>query len=265
MKMKWRPFEHPDFSPTVIRRRITDEFIMLLALTMENMTNFRLSPIFTSSQSYYSALYRLNKSGLIVRRGESGRTPQLILTEKGQATLPDYWHPESFWKKKWKEHWYVLSYDVPEKERVYRDTLRKYLKRMRMGKLQKSLYITPHDIRPSFDDLTKGASVRDFAVLLQARSVLGHGDEFLVCQAWPIDRIRELQRHYCKVYTHNIERVLTRSYTPEDILQLAREEIVAFNAVMIDDPLLPRALYPEPYFGDRVVQLHRTLGQAISN
>ena len=262
--MKWLSFEHPDISLTVIKNRAVNELVMLLELTLDAFWGSHLQTVFDSDPAYYSAIYRLRKRGLVVSTRCDGKTPQLFLTEKGRENLPAYWYPEHFWDRKWKGNWYLFSYDVPETERAYRNTLREYLKRMRLGKIQKSLWITPNDIRASFDDLNQGASVRDFAVLLQAQTVLGHGDEYLVNKAWPIDRIRKLQKHYCHVYAKNIERVLTQSHQPEFLLQLGREELVAFEAVMTEDPLLPKTLYPEPYYGEQVVNLHRTLGKAIA-
>ena len=51
---------------------------------------------------------------------------------------------------------------------IYRNVLRQFLKAQRMGCFQKSVWITPTDIRPQYADLKEAAAVEVFACLFEA-------------------------------------------------------------------------------------------------
>ena len=66
--------------------------------------------------------------------------------------MPEELRPEKFWNRKWDGIWYVLAYDVPEPQRSYRESLRRFLQRLRMGGLQGSGWVSPRGsdaVRPS--------------------------------------------------------------------------------------------------------------------
>ena len=187
-----------------------------------------------------------------------------MLSPKAKAALPAYHHPERHWKKKWSGVWYLLAYDVPEADRRYRHVLRTFLKKMRMGCLQKSTWVSARDIRPEFADLMEAASVGSFAHLFEARSVLGRDTRDIVTNAWDFDRIGKLQSRYCKVYEKNLQALQSQAPDAEHLLNLARQEMQAYRWSMERDPLLPASLWPEYYKGPRVWELHKALTREIA-
>lgn len=174
--MQWESFHHPDWSLPVVRRRAAEEWLDLLSDVGELLATGGRSLIWKSSYpnrtAYNNAMYRLRGAGLAVNAQSAGKLPVLKLTEEGRKCLPLYYRPESQWNSKWNGIWYMLVFDVPEKERRYRDSLRRFLKRLRMGCLQKSVWITPRDIRPEYNDLEKVANVYSVSYLLESRTVL---------------------------------------------------------------------------------------------
>lgn len=265
--MTFRKFHNPNISLPVIRRRVANEILELFFIYMQMMaTRFRSmtwNTSFPNRSAYHAAIYRLRRSGLIAYQRSGENETVLMLTPKGEAQMPEVYKPETFWKRKWNGIWYVLVYDVPEKNRKYRNILRGFLSRMRMGCLQRSVWITPRDIRPEYHDLAQAASIQEYAFLFEAQTVLGQNSQELVEAAWNFDRLEEIQLWYCKVYKDNLKRLLSGNVTREELQNLAREEMSAYLSAMKEDPLLPRELLPAGYHGVAVYDLHKSLGQEI--
>ncbi len=265
-RMKWEKFYHPDLSLPVVRRRVGDELLDLffglgeLALTRGWSA---ISPDERERATYYSAVYRLKKKGLVVSKGDHFRRPVFALTETGEAYSSIIRRPEKAWNRKWGGRWYVLLYDVPETKRAYRNTLRVFLKRMRMGCLQKSVWVTPSDIRPEYSDLVEGAQVDKYAHLLEARTVLGQSSLEVVRMAWDFEALGLSQSRYCEVFRKNLFHLKKGDVEPSELMRLAREEGEAYYAVMEQDPLLPRTLWLSGYLGEKVYRIHRQMLQAI--
>ena len=185
--MKWEGFYHPDLSLPVVRRRVGDELLDLIFGLGELALTRGWSAISVDEReraTYHSAVYRLKKRGLIVSKGDDLRRPVFALSESGQVYSSMIRRPEKAWNTKWGGRWYILLYDVPESSRSYRDTLRAFLKRLRMGCLQKSVWVTPFDIRPEYSDLVEAARIDAYAHLLEARTVLGQSSAEIVGMAW---------------------------------------------------------------------------------
>lgn len=262
-RMQWKAFHHPDISLPVVRRKACDELITLLAGTAELFLSRGASALYghcyPNSRAYNAAVTRLQKRGLVSARKTDGSLPSLKLTQEGETGLPAYYHPHTHWNKSWNKWWYVLMFDVPERERPYRDTLRRFLKKMRFGCLQKSVWVTPVDIRPEYADLDLAAAVDSVAFLFEARTVLGHGNQSVVQEAWNFDRINRVHELYIHFANENL--TLLDSETPSDssVMQLLRMNNLAYAQAMSIDPLLPKELLPKDYEGMRVAELNSEL------
>jgi DNA-binding transcriptional regulator PaaX len=259
--MEFRKFHNPDICYPIIRRRVAEEILNLLEGVGEMMLTRGRSVMGNSClpdrRAYYQAAARLRKAGLIAYRQDGGRHPVLILTPEGKNKTPDVLRPDKRWKQKWAGFWYMLVYDVPEKHRAFRDHLRRFLCQMRMGCLQRSVWVSPWDVRPEFDDLVKAGGIDEHAYLFQAVTVLGRGSEEIVRAAWDFERLEEIHAWFCQVCSQNMERMTTESCSRALILTLAREETSAYLGAMSEDPLLPAELYPPGYRGRDAYRLHR--------
>jgi len=256
----WKPFHHPDISLPVVRRRIGLELLEMLDLfgdiSVHGAWAFLHNRTCPDRQAYNQAIYRLSKQGLIVK--EQGLdTPQLKISQEGEGLLEAYLRPDKWWSRKWNGIWYLLLYDVPEVDRSYRNVLRQFLKTQRMGCFQKSVWITPHDIRPQYADLDEGAALGTFACLLEARTVLGMPSETVVLESWDMEGLYAIQQRFCDVYSENLE-ILHGLGTPDvDVLmRLVAEEVDAFRSAFVLDPLLPSSLLPQDYAGRKAYELH---------
>jgi len=219
---------------------------------------------YPSQTAYNMAMSRMRKAGLIVRSNTAGKLPCLRLTTEAQNRLPAYHRPEELWNSKWNGIWYMLIFDVPEKERHYRDTLRGFLKRLRMGCLQKSVWITPRDIRPEYDSLEQAANVHAVSYLLESRTVLHQDTAEIVDESWNFDWLNELQERYISVFKKNLKQLKNGNNTAEYVMDLLYAEAEAYIQCMRRDPLLPNELLPQAYQGKDVFYLHRKIRKSIA-
>ncbi len=267
--MQWKPFHHPDISMPVIRRRACDELVTLLAGAAEIVLSRGLSTLYKSCypnrRAFDASVTRLEKAGLIARSKSDGTLPEIALTDTARKALPAYLYPQKQWNKRWNKWWYILMFDVPESQRAYRDTLRGFLKKRRFGCLQKSVWVTPRDVRADYDDLNRAACVDSVAFLFESRTVLGFGDQSVVQEAWDFKTINLLQEQYLLFADENLNRLKQVTVTENGISQLIRMDNLAYAQAMSGDPLLPKELHPSDYIGMRAAEAHHALlSQAIN-
>jgi DNA-binding transcriptional regulator PaaX len=261
--MEWTHLHHPDISLPVIRRRVGEEIIHLLAGTTELLLSRGLSTLYRgcypNTHAYHAAISRLKKRGLVATGSKEGKMPEIRLTPEARKCLPCYLTPENFWNRKWNKWWYVLMFDVPETNRPYRDTLRSFLKARRLGCLQKSVWVTPEDIRSDYDDLNRAAAVDTVAFLFEARTVLGFGAQSVVQAAWDFNQITSRQNQYICTANENMDRLKSIHVSEESILQLLRIDHMSYSQAMKEDPLLPESLLPPDYAGVKAKEAHDKL------
>lgn len=256
-------FHHPDFSLPVVRRRVTEQLVDFLACGTEAVLSRGRSLVLANERTWTpserNALYRLRRDGLIIFRHPADGVPGLRMTAQGERRLGIIHRPERRWRHRWKGLWYVVSYDIPERHRNYRKQLRTFLRRLRLGYLHDSVWITPFDIRPEFDDLLRGANVGAFAHLFEARTVLGLPAAALVREAWDFDVLVRRQGWYLKRGEAMLDRLSKGALPQAERFAAAREETEVYRAIMSFDPLLPEPLWPADYRGPAVVARHREL------
>lgn len=258
--MKTRFKHKAGISPSILRRQICAELVDLLGIAVEGVLTrgkaWTWNRSFPRMTAYRQALYRLRRDGLIAQRDMRAGSPTMELTATGRQHISSEIMPELFWNKRWDGRWYVLMYDVPEREKRYRDALNRFLKRMRMGCLQKSVFVSVRDIRPLFYDLDIAAAVAEYANLFEARTVHGQSDAAVVARAWDFEGLLKIQANYIEACQARLSRPSSASslLTLPDIL---RAELAEYRAAMQGDPLLPKPLWPSDYLGPQVAAVFR--------
>ncbi|MDF7808570.1 PaaX family transcriptional regulator C-terminal domain-containing protein, partial [Pontiellaceae bacterium B12219] len=265
--MNWKAFHHPDIALPVVRRKAGEELLTLLKGIGSMVLSAGASEIYghcyPNRRAFKASVKRLQKNGLLVEPHTDGSMPTLQLSERGAAHLPAYYNPTRYWSKPWNKWWYILMFDVPEKDRAYRDTLRNFLKTQRFGCLQRSVWVTPRDVRPEYDDLDRAAGIDSVAFLFEAKTVLGYGNHSVISEAWNFDRINQIQQLYLDVAEENLSLFQQYGAPDSEVAQLLRMENLAYTQAMMLDPLLPKELHPDQYAGPRVFEIRQKLFSAI--
>jgi len=104
-------------------------------------------------RSAYHTLRRMQKQRLIEIKQEKGNKIILSITEKGKKKLLEYNIDDMKIKRpeKWDKKWRIVSFDIPEKRKRARETLREKLKDFDFYPLQKSLFVYPFPCKDEID------------------------------------------------------------------------------------------------------------------
>ena len=263
---EFKYFSPQNVNLTVLQRRAADMFTDALTFYGEVL----LSPgyknlcaeIFPSRTAYRSAVYRLRKAGIITYKRGRNKIPVLHIDSKNQFSqgIRD---PRKFWNKKWRGVWYVLVYDFPEDLKLFRKQFRKFLSLLRAGRLQRSVWVVPRDIRPEYDDIQKALDLDYMSYLFASRTPFGYTPDEIVRVAWDFEALRWQQTWFIETCWGLIERLKTKSFSREALNTLAHEAVTSYVTVMEKDPLLPKKLWPFGYQGLEVYRIHMQLAQLI--
>ena len=255
-------FHNPDVCFEVIGRRAAENFLdMMLWYGEVMMTNGRSltwNSCFASDMAYRSAVCRLRKSGVIAGHPDVGRGRILNVYDGRLEQSERFNKPDRFWKRRWSGRWNVLVYDIPEKEAVIRNGLRRFMRNLHMGCLQRSVWVSPWDMRPDYDDLVQTIQIQFESYLFEAETVLGRSQRDIVLNAWNFDKLGMTQSWYLKICRHNLAILAKRKLNRLDYENLAREEMSAYHVALVEDPLLPNELLPSGYLGKKVFAMHKT-------
>jgi len=69
--------------------------------------------------------------------------------------------------KKWDKKWHLVIFDVPEKNKIARDALRRKIKEIGLVEIQKSTFIHPYPCKSEIDKIIKFFEVKKFVLQLE--------------------------------------------------------------------------------------------------
>lgn len=206
-----------------------------VSLSYKNLYGF--VPKAYKRENLYSVANALKKSGDIV----SSKPGSFHLTKEGTEQLFNASPPLRYLHKPWDGKWRVVGFDIEEKNRMFRDALRRFLIRFGFGMLQKSLYVSP---LPFEEDVEKFLSshrqiLPNVYIFVSERFFLEDREGF-------IDRIFSIQT-INNSYTSILKRVKdgVKEQEKDEILRECLE-------ISKKDPLLPKELLPKSFARESV-------------
>lgn len=101
-------------------------------------------------RSFRRSFKNLSREKLVEEKISSDGSFSLVLTSEGKrrAKLLELFGRLDGFKRpnRWDKKWRIVLFDIPEKDRVFRDILREHLKNLDFYKLQQSVFISPWPI-----------------------------------------------------------------------------------------------------------------------
>lgn len=163
--------------------------------------------------------------------GKNG--PCLRITGNGRLRLNRDFPLFKFQDRKWDGYWTLVSYDIPEKEKVKRNYLREKLRTIGFGKWQRSVYISPHDFGQDIREWIASKDLSQWVNVSQSNN-LAEDEKKL---AWEVFDLETLSGRY---------NFLLDSFRKIDLTGLSRrgEAIDHFFEILMEDPFLPEDLLP---------------------
>ncbi len=200
-------------------------------------------------------LERLQRRGWIERRGR-GKSAKFTITAAGchQVRVSD---PAKAWNKPWDGKWRVFNYDLPETQRNDRILLWRSLHAHKLGLLQRSLWIWPHEVETTLRTIVKTEGIPECFCGFRSDRLFLCSDAEVVDTAWDWDEIHHQHQIYLK-RTATDRNGLNKTHTLPALARLAKAERAAYADAFSTDPLLPRPLWRKPYTGPAVEQAHQT-------
>jgi len=141
-----------------------------------------------NQQNFNRSIRHLSKDKLIEEIILPDGSFKLVLTENGkkQARILSFMGSSiSFQKpKNWDGKWRIVLFDIPEKDRNFRDILREHLRALQFFKLQHSVFVSPYPFEKPILELISLYSAEAFV---------------RVVTAIKIDNEAKIKRHFFKL------------------------------------------------------------------
>ena len=126
-------------------------------------------------RSFNYSVRQLSREKLIEEERTSDGSFRLVLTEKGKeealklsllGSVINFKKP-----KKWDKRWRVVIFDIPERDRLFRDVLRKHLFALEFYKLQQSVFVSPYPFEKPILELVGLYSAERYVRVITAVSM----------------------------------------------------------------------------------------------
>ncbi|HDL64470.1 MAG TPA: CRISPR-associated endonuclease Cas2, partial [Proteobacteria bacterium] len=151
----------------------------LLILLEEGLLNI-LNPscnIFRTGEpctprAIYKAVSRLEQNGLL-RKFNKEKRVHLRLTEKGRKVIHEHQASDRKLLPAWDHKWRIIIFDIPEEKKQLRTMLRRFLISIGFGKVQRSVWISPHKLHKTVQRYAYKMKLSDYIYLITADSFRG--------------------------------------------------------------------------------------------
>ena len=123
-------------------------------------------------RNFNRSIHKLSSEKLIEERKLPDGSFKLVLTKSGKAVAKQLSILGSSIKfkkpKHWDGKWRIVLFDIPEKDRVFRDILREHLRALQFFKLQHSVFVSPYPFEESILELVALYSAENYVRVITA-------------------------------------------------------------------------------------------------
>ena len=118
------------------------------------------------------SINNLYESNLVGQKDNKDGTVTLILSKKGHKIALAYNLEEmTILKTKWDKKWRVVMFDIPEKLKKVRESLRHHLKRLGFLELQRSAFIIPFECKSEIEYVVEFYNIKKFVRFLEVHAI----------------------------------------------------------------------------------------------
>lgn len=229
--------------------------------------------------NFYQLISRSLRAELIEKIEKNGEI-YLRITTAGKKTIQRDFPMLQLQNRKWDGKWRIVTFDVEEINKKARNRLRKKLKELGFGMLQKSVFISPHDLLKDFSEFAESSGIKNYLYLLETYDLtVGDKCEF-ANKVWKLDELNEKYQNIIerinKIKNSYMIRIDDRlrksdSQKEKDNEDLEINKLLAKNIketknikaewlkTVVNDPFLPKVFLPKPWYGGEAEKLVRGL------
>lgn len=203
-------------------------------------------------RSYLTEVSDLLSTGDIKREIDlKGRT-FLVLTSVGKKKFTRRFRL-IFESKKWDGYFMVVVFDIPEEDKKTREVLRRKLRELGFGMLQKSVWVTAYHFEEDLREFLVIHGLESDVFVLSAKNLWAGNVRELSKKIWNLNKIN-------KKYLSVVKKVnkIQKSKTDQK-KQLLEKATKLYLETLLSDPLLPKELLPSDWARQKAL---RALNQA---
>ncbi len=178
-------------------------------------------------------IYYLTTKGYLQRKEDYFKITRFGL-KRLKRNLPVYEQ-----KRLWDGILYLITYDIPEERKRFRDYLRNYLKKLGCGMLQQSVWITPYNPKRLIADFVKQTGTIGLVLVSELREGSHIGGKDMRDVLGEVYEIKKINSEYRK-FIDQVEKGKLKK------IQL----ILIYLSILKKDPQLPFELMRDNYLGE---------------
>lgn len=195
------------------------------------------------NSTFRGEIYRFLKTGDIEKIVTEDGKPGYKLTAPGFEKLARIFPLFRLSRKTWDKKWRVVIFDIQEKEKAVRDSLRQKLTSLGFGKLQESVYVSPLKILEDLNEFLKNNGLSGRVMTFEAEQINASDHRLVANYVWRLDK---LNNEYRQLLEKAEDGDLNKDR--ENRLKLKKE----YFELLLRDPILPKELLPKDWFGNKV-------------
>ena len=213
-----------------------------------NPHHHKAAPLFEcSKRSLYNLVSEGVKVGDIKKVSKDGQV-YLQITAAGKDYLKREFPVFRWQNVAWDGLWRMVAYDIEEKRKDVRNGLRWKLEELGFGMLQRSLWVSPHDVVKPLREFLESEQLIPEVYVLEAKRLFASDDRSLAAGIWPL---KELNLAY-ESWLGEVKKVGESKEGRRDLKE-------KFLQLLKADPCLPKELLPGDWMGERAAKQVRNL------
>lgn len=238
----------------------------LVAVRPTLRTLFEVERMIEEDRTRRAALHRLETNRWIETAEHRGKRV-LRLTDSGRSAFAGGRDLESAWNKHWDGNWRMLVFDLPRDAARSRVMFWRWLRARRFGRLQGSVWITPHPVAGLAEAASEAGIDPTLLVIFSGKVENGSHPAGIAANAWDFQALDRAYRLYLDFVKRALRTLRARDYQPSaaQITELLRKDRRSWWQAIRHDPLLPKELLPASYSGIRAWEARRELHAALAN
>lgn len=212
-------------------------------------------------------IWRNLKTGYIEKVEKNGEI-YIRLTSQGKEKIARDFPLFVIQKKRWDKKWRVAIFDIQEANKRTRDIIRQKLKELGFGMLQKSVFISPHDIAIDFVEFVEKMGLMKSVYIFEASNPVLQSAKELANTVWNIEdlndkyrelieRMKKVENQYLKNSRDRVDKLNARF--AERITEALRKLKEEYLVISLHDPFLPKELLPHDWTRDEAQKILRSL------
>jgi len=207
----------------------------------------------------WSTLERLVKKGFI-KKSKKEKGTEFSLTSLGKKYLPHEPEVISRPKRAWDNKWRMVIFDIPETKRKIRTELYERLKKYGFGRMQNSVYITPHDCLDDAKKIIKELKITDKVKVMLVENLYVDDLPKMAEDVWHISDLNKKYQIFVKKYQSAPKKF---DFSPEILKYWLTITKFEYLSIVHDDPVLPKELLPLNWTGYKAQEVWDSLEKIL--